>query len=134
MSDRCSFTSEYIYNWNDYKRLKDVFSGHQTKYLCVAPPAEWSNGEETFEMPIIQGKAYGSGAGDEWEILDNMLDGLVTEDRVRFVILTDTPKEGRTAMYVLDKRPDGIVEKRNILESYVLLDNFDKYRLEEQNY
>lgn len=27
-----------------------------SKYLCLAPVAKWSNGIDVFEMPIIQGK------------------------------------------------------------------------------
>lgn len=134
MSERCSFTSEYIYNEEDYKKLKEVLSRHKDKYLCTSPPAEWHTEKEDFEMPIIQGKIAGTCVGDEWMNLEDVLDGVTTEEKVRFVVLTDSPKLNNVSIYVLDKYPDGSIERMDIMESYVMLENFKKYDLHKNNY
>lgn len=134
MSERCSFTSEYIYNEEDYKKLKEVLSRHKDKYLCTSPPAEWRTEKENFEMPIIQGKTAGTCVGDEWMSLEDVLDGVTTEGKVRFVALTDSPKLNNVSIYVLDKYPDGSIERMDIMESYVMLENFKKYDLHKNNY
>lgn len=134
MSERCSFTSEYIYNEEDYKKLKEVLSRHKDKYICTSPPAEWHTEKEDFEMPIIQGKTAGTCAGDEWMNLEDVLDGVTTEEKVRFVVLADSPELNNVSIYVLDKYPDGSVERMDIMESYVMLENFKKYDLHKNNY
>lgn len=134
MSERCSFTSEYIYNKEDYKKLKEVLSRHKDKYLCTAPPVEWHTEKEDFEMPIIQGKVAGTCVGDEWMNLGDVLDGVTTEEKVRFVVLADSPEQDNVSIYVLDKYPDGSIERMDIMESYVMLENFKKYDLHKNNY
>lgn len=91
MSERCSFTSEYMYNKHDYKKLRKIFSerNQNGKFLCIAPPVKWSNSIEEFEMPIIQGKTASMSVGEEHEALKDILQGVETEGTVRFVILTD---------------------------------------------
>lgn len=100
MSERCAFTSEYIYSDEDYKTVREAFENiGNDKYLCIAPPAKWNNGEKDIEMPIIQGKTGAlSSTYEICEGVEEVLDGLKTNFRVRFFIIED----GGEGLYVLD--------------------------------
>lgn len=110
MSERCSFTSEYIYCDEDYETLWEKFRDRHDKTLCVAPPAKWGDNI----MPIIQGKISDWGTHCVWAELLDILFGLKTKDTIRFIILADICHESkykdRTEIYILDKEPDGFVD------------------------
>lgn len=107
MSERCAFTSEYINSDEDYKTVREAFENiGNDKYLCIAPPAKWNNREKDIEIPIIQGKTGALSATYEiCEEVENVLDGLKTNNPVRFFIIEDC-EEG---LYVLDKDEYGDV-------------------------
>lgn len=90
MSERCSFTSEYIHNRDDYRKLRDKFNQYNDKYLRVSPPIRLVYESISEDVPIIQGKTASMAVGCEYEVLESVLEGLVTEEPVRFVILTDS--------------------------------------------
>lgn len=92
MSERCSFTSEYIYNRNDYKKLRYKFDEYNDKYLRVSQPMKLVYENISEDIPIIQGKTASMTIGCEYETLVSVLEDLVTEEPVRFVILTDSSK------------------------------------------
>lgn len=130
MSERCSFTSEYIHNQNDYKILREIFDKEQNKYVCTAPPAQWADNE----MPVIQGKTAGGCEDLVWMNVETLLEGVKTEYPVRFIVMADNPTQDHVSAYILDKSPSGEVERHEILESYVRLDGYDKRELENKNY
>lgn len=105
MSERCSFTSEYINNRNDYKKLRDKFDEHNDKYLRVSQPMKLVYENISEDIPIIQGKTASMTVGCEYETLASVLEDLVTEEPVRFVILTDSSK---TDIMII-KDPEGNV-------------------------
>lgn len=105
MSERCSFTSEYIHNRDDYKKLRNKFNQYNDKYLRVSPPIRLVYESVSEEIPIIQGKTASMAVGCEYEVLESVLEGLVTEEPVRFVILTDS--SDKDTMIIKD--PDGNV-------------------------
>lgn len=109
MSERMSFTSEYIYNNDDYKTLREVFEAHEnSKYLTLAPESEWSNGVDVFKEPIIQGKlGCISEFPSQW-ILYHILEGVETKERIRFVVMKDT-YAGFPGIVSLTKTPKGNV-------------------------
>lgn len=109
MSERCSFTSQYIYDKKDYETLKKLFQARKDKLICTAPPSCWGG----LEMPIIQGKTIGWGKGDEYEILMDFLSGVKTEEAVRFTIMCDSES---LRLVILEKSPDGEVSFRYIEE------------------
>lgn len=105
MSERCSFTSEYIYNRNDYKKLRDKFDEYNYKYLRVSQPMKLVYENISEDIPIIQGKTASMAVGCEYETLVSVLEDLVTEEPVRFVILTDSSKTDT----MIIKDPEGNV-------------------------
>lgn len=109
MSERMSFTSEYIYSPDDYKKLREVFEAHEnSKYLTLAPESEWSNGVDVFKEPIIQGKlGCISEFPSQW-ILYHILEGVETKERIRFVVMKDT-YAGFPGIVSLTKTPNGDV-------------------------
>lgn len=85
MSQRSSFTSEYIYCYDDYQILREKATKEANhKYLCVAPPAVWCD-----EMPIIQGKIGCFAPGMEYLELQDFLYGVKTKYPVTFLILPE---------------------------------------------
>lgn len=110
MSERCSFTSEYIYCDDDYKTLWEKFRDRHDKTLCVSPPAQWDDNI----MPIIQGKISDWGTDNVFTELWDILSGIKTKYTVRFVILADICHESKNKewpqMYILDKDPDGWID------------------------
>lgn len=116
MSERMSFTSEYIYSDEDYKSLRSLFEKDgDSKYLCLAPVAKWSNGIEVFEMPIIQGKL---GEMNHipccWYIVD-MLDGFRTKHEVKFVVINDS----FGGVTIIKKSPEGNLKILSISEEQI---------------
>lgn len=116
MSERMSFTSEYIYCDEDYKSLRSLFEKDgDSKYLCLAPVAKWSNGIEVFEMPIIQGKL---GEMNHipccWYIVD-MLDGFRTKHEVKFVVINDS----FGGVTIIKKSPEGKLKILSISEEQI---------------
>lgn len=105
MIERCSFTSEYIHNRNDYKKLRDKFDEYNNKYLRVSQPMKLVYENISEDIPIIQGKTASMTVGCEYETLSSVLEDLVTEEPVRFVILTDSSK---TDIMII-KDPEGNV-------------------------
>ena len=125
MSERCAFTSEYIYNDEDYKTLRNAFKDRNDKYLCVSTAAKYVSETyyeiddeskrfiektkeipDVFEMPIIQGKT--AALSDDWEIcseIENVLNGIKTNDPVRFFVIRD----GGKGLYVVEKNTEGEV-------------------------
>lgn len=109
MSDRCSFTSEYIYNKDDYKKIREAFEKEGNgRYLCTAPSCGYDTkkeirkinlntkgyateyGEEYHvEIPIVQGHVRGLGQWDCIEAIIDILNELELESDVRFVIVFD---------------------------------------------
>ena len=54
MSERMGFTSNYIYDIEDYKKLRKKFEEYgNSKWMCLAPEAKWGEDEV---MPLIQGR------------------------------------------------------------------------------
>lgn len=123
MSERGSFTTQYIYNPNDYEIVRKALDT-KSKYRCIGSPATWSNGKETFAMPIVSGKVGGMDGGDEWEEVYDAFYELKTEEPVSAVVMCDngllalvakTPK-GECAVFRLDiveelKWSDGLISK-----------------------
>ena len=103
MSERGSFTTQYIYNDADAKVIRNALD-RKSKYLCISPPATWSNGTETFEMPIIFGKVGALDPGQEWRVIFDAFYGLKTETPVDAIVMCD---DGTLA--VIGKTPGGEV-------------------------
>jgi len=101
MSERGSFTTQYIYNIEDYKTVRKALDGDD-RFLCVSPPATWSNGEMTFEMPIVSGKVGEMAEGMEWTTIEEALRGVKTNEKVSIVIICDSG-----SIFLLAKKPNG---------------------------
>lgn len=85
MSERASFTSEYIYSWDDYKKVRAALD-KKSKYLCIAAPVDWGAGE----LPIVQGKVGELSYGMEYYTLVSALEGVQVDDDVDFVVMSDS--------------------------------------------
>lgn len=131
MSDSCSFTSEYIYHENDYKKLRELFDKCQDNGVCTAPPAKNLDGSD---QPIIQGQISGTYGREELLELMDMMRNVELEHPVRFVILTENPVRAGNAMYVVDFGVDYWPFWHSINESYIHISEADKYELENNNY
>ena len=103
MSERGSFTTQYFYNDRDYEIIRKALD-KKSRYLCISPPATWSNGEETFEMPIVSGKVGELSSNLEWLTIVQALAGVVTEDKVRVGVMCDAG-----SVVEVTKDPDGFV-------------------------
>ena len=101
MSERGSFTTQYIYNDTDYERIRKALDW-KDKYLCVSPPATWSNGKQEFEMPIVSGKVGGLADNLEWMTIENALMGVETYAKVNVVVMCDGGN-----IILVTKDPDG---------------------------
>ena len=117
MSERMSFTSEYIYNDEDYKNLRELFKKDgDSKYLCLAPASKWSNGKEVFEMPIIQGKiGEMNWIPFTWDIVKDKLSGFKTNFAVKFVVMNDS----FGGVTIIDKDPEGNVKVLSVSEEQI---------------
>lgn len=103
MSERGSFTTNYM-SEDDCKVIREALD-QKDKYLCISPPAAWSNGETTFEMPIVSGKAGSSVSNLEWLTIVDELCGIKTKETVRVVVMCDAGD-----IELITKHPDGKVE------------------------
>lgn len=101
MSERASFTSEYMYNTDDYDRIRAALDCN-SKHLCIAPPTKWGNNE----MPIVQGKVGSMTLGLEWLTLVGALRDVFVEDEAHFIVISDY--EHRATRIVL--RPSGDID------------------------
>ena len=105
MSERSSFTSDYIYDPVTYRAVRECLEKNGgDKYLCVAQAPAYDMDGRHFELPIISGKLGTTSPGTEWLVLDEVLQGFVTDSPVRFVILCDSG-----AIQLVTKHPDGEV-------------------------
>ena len=104
MSERGSFTTQYIYNWDDYQTIRNVLD-QRDKYLCVSPPAYWSNGSQYFEMPIVSGKVGETGSNMEWMTIEHELEGVKTNKEVKVVVMCDAG-----SIILVTKKPNGDVD------------------------
>lgn len=90
MSERSSFTSEYIYDPVTYRSVRGLLEENGVdKYLCIAPAPAYDMGGHHFELPIISGKIGTMAMNSEWINLEEILQGFVTSFSVRFVIVCD---------------------------------------------
>ena len=108
MSQRSSFTSEYIYCDEDYESIKKAAKEWGNgKYLCFAPPAKWGDNE----MPIIQGKVGELYPTGEARTLREFMDTFEVKHNVTFIILPESHdfKEAPTPIIKLTKYPNGDV-------------------------
>lgn len=85
MSERASFTSEYIYSWSDYLKVRAALD-KKSKYLCIAPSVDWGSGE----LPIVQGKVGSISCDMEYYTLVGALEGVEVDDVVDFVVISDS--------------------------------------------
>lgn len=112
MSQRSSFTSEYIYNREDYKIIRDKANEWGNgKYLNFAPAASYDD----FEMPIISGKVGGLYPTEEAEILKEFIKEINVEFPVTFIILPESHdfSEHPTPIIKLTKMPSGAIIRTN---------------------
>ena len=120
-----SFTSEYIYNPDDYKALREVFEAHEdSKYLAIAPELKWSNGKDVFAMPIIQGSLGDVSEFPSQWALCHILKGVVTEQRIRFIVMKDTYADFPGIVYLI-KTPKGNVITKLIDQEVIDKDTED---------
>lgn len=105
MSERGSFTTEYIYNDEDYEIIREALD-QKRKYLCISPPATWTNGEGTvLEMPIVSGKVGELTSGWEYKTLESALENVKTHNEVRIIVMCDSGD-----IYLMTKTPEGEVD------------------------
>lgn len=108
MSQRSSFTSEYIYCYEDYKSIKKASEEWGNgKYLCFAPPAKWDDNE----MPIIQGKVGALYPTGEAQSMLEFMDAFEVKNKVTFIILPEGHdfNSNPTSIIKLTKYPNGKV-------------------------
>lgn len=123
MSERSAFTSEYIYNPNDYKILRErANKWGNSKWLCFAPEARWGDNDQ----PILSGKVGCLAPAHEFFELCDFLRGVKTKCPITFIIIPEwfgekglqavkvvkTP-EGRTYVYNLTYDEDPAQSKRS---------------------
>lgn len=112
MSERGSFTTEYIYNTDDYQTIREALDW-KSKYLCISPPATWSHDDMTEIMPIVSGKVGELDPGLEWVTIANALEGVKTKATIRVVVMTDAG-----AIQLVTKYYDGHVDVEEIYDNY----------------
>ena len=89
MSERGSFTTEYIYNEEDYTIMYNALN-KQNKYLCVSSPALWTSEKRTFYMPIVSGKVGSLMLDCEWEEIVDAIEGIKTENDIIIIVICDS--------------------------------------------
>lgn len=105
MSERGSFTTEYIYRDSDYEIIRSCFEKDRNKYLCCAPPAYWQDGDEIYYMKIVSGKVGGMYPSDECNIIVDCLEFVKTETTIKVVVMCDSGD-----IFLITKSPDGEVD------------------------
>ena len=103
MSEYSSFTSEYIFDPDDYATIRTALTdlGH-----WLAPPIM----DGDYEAPIVQGELNGWSSYGEWLFLVDSLCRIKTNGRVRFVVLW-----GDGEMWLIEKDPKGRIEYSNLV-------------------
>ena len=114
MSERASFTSAYMYNLDDYKKLRSALN-FKSKYFCLAPPVDWGAGE----LPIIQGKLGSLCMGYEYLELVDALFGISVEDEAHFIVISDYMNNAVRVVL----RPSGDVDVYDLVDE--LRANYD---------
>lgn len=106
MSYRGSFTSEYIYDEDLYRKLKEELSKTDRIEFRVNPPRiiRGSDGSE-FEIPVISGKLVELIPGGEYVQLATRLQELKITDLVSFTVMSEDGD-----VHLVSTRPDGEVK------------------------
>lgn len=106
MSYHMSFTSEYIYNDADHKKVRGVLEKEAGgKYFDIFPEMKGHG--------IIAGKVCDTSPFVLDWVLADLLRGVITDNTIRFVIVGEN-----CSINVLDKMPNGDIR-------YCVLDNTD---------
>lgn len=87
MSERSSFTTEYIYNYETYKILREELEKKQFLYDFMVAPQHGTM--YPLGLPILSGKISVLSQGCEFLYLDELLSGIKTPTDVRFVIMCE---------------------------------------------
>lgn len=107
MSERGSFVTQYIYDNNDYLKIRKALDKN-SKYLCVSPPCYY--GDKTNELPIVSGKVGSLSCDGEIDVLTGALDGITTDFSVDILVYCDSgtialirkePYESSVQYYIL---------------------------------
>ena len=109
MSQRSTFTSEYIYCEQDYKAIRaeaERWGNH--KLLCFSPPCKWDDNE----MPIIQGKIGEYSEYHEIYVLEDFLRAVRIKYPVTFILLLEGD-----GYFLLTKCPDGTIIRKKLIVS-----------------
>lgn len=93
MSFRGSFVSEYIYNKNTYEAVMNRLKEKEGHYLLLGQPVHTEMYDGTL-LPIIVGEVKSLALGMEYEDLEEALEGLETAEKVRFVVIPETDRNG----------------------------------------
>ena len=110
MSERGSFTTQFIYDLADYKIIRKALD-RKSKYLCVSPPATCNNGEEDLEMQIVSGAVGDLAMSMEWDTIATALEGVVTSTDVSVIVLCESG-----SVVMVRKAPNGTVRCRGMVE------------------
>lgn len=116
MSQRSSFTTEYIYHDEDYDNLRAYLEeqGAKHKYLCICEPFTYcKNGEP---MPIIAGKVGSLGHGQEWFDFMEYIEDFRPKKPIRFVIVAEDPYG--PMVQIIDLMPDGRIVMNEVTGNY----------------
>lgn len=87
MSERGSFVTEYIYDEEDYLKIRKALD-KDNKYLCVSPPCYW--GDKKNELPIVSGKVGALSCDGEIDVLADALVGITTDSSVDILVYCDS--------------------------------------------
>ena len=111
MSYRGSFTSEYIYDEDLYRKLKEELSKTDCIEFRVNPPRiiRCHDGSD-FELPIISGKIAEFIPGGEYIQLAARLQKLKITDRVSFTVMSE---DGY--VHIVSTIPDGEVKVNRLM-------------------
>ena len=111
MSYRGSFTSEYIYDEDLYKKLRTELTKEDCIEFRVNPPRiiRGSDGSE-FEIPIISGKLAEFLPGGEYVQLAARLQELKITDRVSFTVMSEDGD-----VHLVSTRPDGEIKVNRLM-------------------
>ena len=105
MSERGSFTTNYIYSGEDYRKVREALERDNGKFCAVAPPVVLEYDEQTVEAPIVQGKVGALYRKGEIEEISDRLDGLRTKEKITVVVICDCG-----SIEIIEKDPGGDVE------------------------
>ena len=100
MSERGSFTTQYIYSWEDYQTIRNVLD-QGDKYLCVSPPITWDG----HVMPIVCGKVGEMSMNSEWMTVSNALYRVKTKSEIKVVVMCEAG-----SIILIKKKPNGEID------------------------